>query len=1111
MQNIKIDYPILKLLLSTNPSEVVVALHDKQTVRIDSGSFMLAGTFANLFQAEVLDKGDYMALLPYFNQKEWECRTINVKFAATKNIAYKEIELTFAYLVQAHERGFWINIPILQTETFAATLEEIETAAEEAIKLDFAKNKRFEYLQNVISVIWYEPKIELVKETVDLTTYTLSELDNLKESKKKSMLPTVAELLEIKTQQLFGYEKELKQLADTLKGQYNRSTILVGKSGVGKTCLMWELSRQKQKLGVKARIWETTASVLIKELTQNTGWQQNLTLLCQELRQAGDILFVRNLLELFEVGQYEGNSISMAEYIREYVSRGEVTLVGECTDEELARIDMRNPNFSQLFTLLRIEEPSKDMDEIILNKVSLIAKTQKVQLEPEAVRETVRLNRRYTPYSGFPGKPIRFLESILMNPKELAQQNDSTILDRAAVLKSFCYETGMPEFMLNPQINMDLVAIEKHFNQNVFGQTQAVGTLVNILASIKAAVLRQGKPIASLLFVGPTGVGKTELAKILAEFMFGSRDKMIRFDMSEFSSAYSIGRLTGESYFSDGLLTSAVRREPFCVLLFDELEKAHPDFNDLLLQMLGEGRLTDSQGKVVNFCSTIIIMTSNMGAQKLQTQNIGWNAELNGQEIADFFENEARKNFRPEIFNRIDQIVPFHPLPLEVIRHVVEREIAQLKKREGILGRKMDWHFQEGVYQYLGEKGYHPKYGARALQRTMREELTIPLCKKLNEYSFDEQLVLNIKIIDNQIDINVVVHELKMDLMLEELAQNEFMDYASNLRYKIYQLFEGNTYVQFGSEISTLKREQKEQPKVFWDSGDRPRKLAYYSALEERFAKAKQEVDSFETEMALISMALKPLNTKFYDQIKNWDSDYFLIKLELLGLLKPEFNSFKLGCYGEKSKEIFKFYQQLVAQKNYDWEAQTVWYRASLYEEMVTVKHDSGEIEGENIYVLENEETNISQPQKTAAKIYFKQKYSADLPEKEMHQNFQAKEKGDIFLGVEMLVMGYGVAIFLEEEHGMQRIQHEESDTAFHKVLVVATAAHNEHIAPNDIHRKNSSHWIARPRRTFHRDAFEDHIYDLKKRKVAKNEPLSIVLEVLDKRFSERLDLELQY
>ena len=209
MQHIKIAYPILKLLLSTNPSEVLFALHDSKAVRINSGAYMLAGRFANLFQSEVLDKGYYMNLLPYFNKNEWETKTINVKFTANKNIAFKEIELSFVYLLQASPKGFWINIPLLQTETWAATTEEIETATEEAIKLDFARNKRFDYLQNVIAIIWFEPQIELIKEPIELITYTLTELDNLKEAKKKSMLPLVAEHLQIRTKQLFGNEKML--------------------------------------------------------------------------------------------------------------------------------------------------------------------------------------------------------------------------------------------------------------------------------------------------------------------------------------------------------------------------------------------------------------------------------------------------------------------------------------------------------------------------------------------------------------------------------------------------------------------------------------------------------------------------------------------------------------------------------------------------------------------------------------------------------------------------------------------------------------------------------------------------------------------------------------
>ncbi|MEM1124086.1 MAG: AAA family ATPase, partial [Bacteroidota bacterium] len=180
----------------------------------------------------------------------------------------------------------------------------------------------------------------------------------------------------------------------------------------------------------------------------------------------------------------------------------------------------------------------------------------------------------------------------------------------------------MPSFIIDPAVPMDLTAIKQQFNDNVFGQEKAVDSIVNLLASVKTALTKTGKPIASFLFVGPTGVGKTELAKVLAQFMFGHRDKMVRFDMSEYADAYSVMRLTGLSYGSDGLLTAAVRRTPFCVLLFDEIEKAHTNFFDLLLQILSEGRLTDSSGRLVNFCSTIIIMTSNIGASNLQSNRI---------------------------------------------------------------------------------------------------------------------------------------------------------------------------------------------------------------------------------------------------------------------------------------------------------------------------------------------------------------------------------------------------------------------------------------------------------------------------------------------------------
>ena len=179
---------------------------------------------------------------------------------------------------------------------------------------------------------------------------------------------------------------------------------------------------------------------------------------------------------------------------------------------------------------------------------------------------------------------------------------------------------------------------------------------------------------------------------------------MIRFDMSEYSNPYTVMKLTGESYFKDGLLTSAVRQTPFSVILFDEIEKAHPVFYDLLLQMLGEGRLTDSAGRLVNFCSTIIIMTSNIGAANLQTGRVGWNNNANLEEITTHFDSEVKKHFRPELFNRIDQVIPFEPLTADVIRKVTDREMDLLKKREGIAYRSMDFYIADEVYDVFRSK-----------------------------------------------------------------------------------------------------------------------------------------------------------------------------------------------------------------------------------------------------------------------------------------------------------------------------------------------------------------------------------------------------------------------
>lgn len=1089
MQKIKLPFHIVQLQMENNPDIITTPVLDNGVLWVNIPAPMMAGKFADSYQDKLLDKGEYSTLLDYYIQGDFEQKKVSVSFKASKSqIAFRNLEVTFDYFVQSHQQGFWSIVPALGVEAFTTEETEIESVVQEAIRLDFMRKQRLNLLQDVISTLWFESSI-LHTEELDLRTYTPSEIASLQEEKKKELLPKVAQKVLIDKPALFGYQKELTQLADIVTGRYNKNVLIVGRSGVGKSTLVWELAHQHKHFKLATSIWETTASTLIKELSGNVGWQENLTLLCKELTHRGDILFVRNFLELFEVGQYQGNNVSIADYLREYIARGEVIIISECTDEEFARIEARSPNYMNNFQVIQLSEPqdSVELESIILKKVESIAHTEKIVIEQEAIKETIRLNKRYTPYSGFPGKPIRFLESILIGSKakqkQLLQQQKQYVLNRTEVIKSFCEETGMPTFMVDPAIPMDLPSVAHFFHSNVFGQNHAVGILVDILASVKTALLRQGKPIASMLFVGPTGVGKTEMAKVLAQFMFGSRDKMIRFDMSEYSTPHSVTRLTGESYFSDGLLTSAVRREPFCVLLFDELEKAHPLFNDLLLQILGEGRLTDSQGKVVNFCSSIIIMTSNIGAKKLQNNDIGWTEDKSEQREAEHFTNEVRRYFRPEIFNRMDQVVPFYSLTKDVVRFVVERELAIFKKREGILHRNLEFNLSTALYDFLCATGYNPKYGARALQRTFREVLIVPLAHQLNQYGFDEKLVIDVDIQAGELVIDIEADPLKLELMLEELTQNEYMDFASQLRQNIVQLFEGKFYVRLLSALDILKRSKLKNAKQFWAEETKALEYTNFLALEDKFEKHRKTVEDYELEMALTSMGLSTLNTVIYDKMEQWEKAYFKLKLELYGMLREDKGGLYLGIYGQLPQHLLNYYIDICKEKSFEWTARTVWYNEAIYNKMVEVQNDESEI------IMRKKSCQ-----------YHKKLFS--LEDKNRWKPEQDKRhKDDILLGVELLVSGLGANIYFDEEGGWHRIV-----TTDNKHTYWVQSNINELKTPEEVHRKSFFQKSGKARRTYSPTHLEDVVFKSPKRELRPADQLAHLIKILDQRFNQKLD-----
>ncbi len=1061
--------------------KILTPLTDPGAYRMGQPLHLVAGQYAELLQRKVLNTGDLRSLLDEYRRGDFLAGEVEVVFPAARDgIRFPDFALSFDFFFTEQPNGFWGIVPALGLEGFGKNEQQLLERLEEAVRLDFIRQRRLQSVQDIVSAIWFSG-VELNRTEIGLKTPSPRELEAREQSEQEKLLPKVARPLRLTQRVAYGRQKELSQFARALRSEFQRNVLLVGPSGVGKTALVWELARSLKKRRIEGRIWETTASTMIKELTRETGWQDNLAYLCRELASSKDILFVRNLMELFEVGQYEGNEVSLAAYLRTYLSRGEVNLITECTEEELARIELRSPNFRSLFQIIRLQEPPEaQLEELILKKVTDLAEHRQLTIAETAVREVIRLNRRFTPYAGMPGKPIRFIEGIVINKK--AEKTTPATVDRSEVIRFFCEDTGMPRFMVDPAVPMDVGAVRRFFNENLFGQERAVNRVVEVLAAVKTALTRTGKPIASFLFVGPTGVGKTELAKLLAEFMFGNRERMTRFDMSEFSSPYEVMRLTGDSYFSDGLLTSAVRREPFCVLLFDEIEKADPNFFDLLLQMLSEGRLTDSQGKLVNFCSAIIIMTSNVGAEKLHNAPVSFQKTQQPETVSHHFLSAVQQFFRPELFNRIDEVIPFAPLRPESMRHVVDREVRQIVGREGIRFRRLDLQMETAVLDFLARKGYDARYGARQLQRVIREQFILALSKELNAQDPDEELVVRVGAKAETLHFQVETNPLGLELLLEELEKIQQADFTSRLRRDIYRLREGPLYVRLLSEIDILEGQKKSRGKKFWQNKPLAERYTRLLATREKTDAQVRQIEGYEMEMSMASLELTNYQPELVQHIKTWEDRLFQLKIELYDRLVPEAGHCILGIYGKNLESLFEFYRLLIEKREYQWNAKAVWFRDKYYHESIAV--DESETEAHS-----------PTPRKREKYLY------SELPDGDLN-DLRPPRKGDLLYGLELEVRGPAAFLFFREESGIQRwrLSEKTSETA----AVLVGAADQE--TPANIHRRDF-YTRESPRRTVDQATVKDSVYRIN-REYGRGQLAELIYEELESRFSQNLSAE---
>jgi ATP-dependent Clp protease ATP-binding subunit ClpC len=539
---------------------------------------------------------------------------------------------------------------------------------------------------------------------------------------------------------------ELRQLLGILDSAQKRSTLLVGASGVGKSALVHEVAHRIALGQVPLRIqevplWHVSGGRIIAGMKYLGQWQERCQSIVEEIRNERGILYVDSLLELMMSGSSR-SGMSVASFLLPYVQSGEITVLAESTPDALLLAEQQGANFVHALRRLPVAPFSTERSYQILQKATgRLEKEHKVSFTPEALSRALDVLARFGDADALPGSGLKLIDQMARLPQARAVEaaargqaprrpHGRPQLSPVDAVAAFARSSGFPQDLIDPDCLLDVASVRDFFTTRVIGQPDATELLTNLIMVIKSSLNDPERPLGSFLFMGPTGVGKTESALTLSEYLFGDRDRLARFDMSEYGYPGSASRLVGGSR-GEGDLTRRVREQPFSVLLFDEVEKADPEVFDILLQVLGEGRLTDGTGRTVRFTHAIIIMTSNLGAGNQKSIGMRGAAPDRETTLAHHYREAARAFFRPEFINRVDFLVPFADLDAQAVRGIAGRMLDKALAREGFARRGITVQYEDELLDLLMEHGFDPRYGARPMKRAVEQRILIPLSRRL--------------------------------------------------------------------------------------------------------------------------------------------------------------------------------------------------------------------------------------------------------------------------------------------------------------------------------------------------------------------------------------------
>ena len=550
-------------------------------------------------------------------------------------------------------------------------------------------------------------------------------------------------------------EEQIAQLCQSLFEGTNQAVVLVGKQGVGRTNLIHaalksylDENRQKPRHHLQ-KIWHVDPLRVVSGMSIVGQWERRFEAIMKHLKnrlkhvskskiEFSDVLYVDNPVALLRIGKTSQTSLTLSHLLKPYLDRRDLPVVLEATQQEWQLIQQLDRGFADLFQVMRLERLSNDQ----LNRVYTVHRAQlehayDVELNSRAMSTILKTEPRFRGDGELPGSLISLLQT-------LSVRNQGKALSQTHIYASFESQFHFKKKFIDRQVALSRKDISEYFIQHLVGQKLACEVLTNTVMAVKAQFTRPSKPLNTMLFIGPTGVGKTEAAKLLASCLFDREECLVRIDMNEFSDEGAIERLIGSQYRPQGILTDRVRYARSCVLLLDEIEKSHIRVHDLLLQLLDDGRLSDASGRTTDFSQCIIVMTSNVGASDANSA-IGFSEP---QHDGASYMQSLERDFRPELINRINNIVLFNALQLGDMSFLAKLHLAKLLRRDGFARRKIILNVDQLCLNEIACQGYDASLGARALKRNLEKSLTSMTAAQLARIITKEPIVLNIQLVD---------------------------------------------------------------------------------------------------------------------------------------------------------------------------------------------------------------------------------------------------------------------------------------------------------------------------------------------------------------------------